>query len=160
MTVLALGQEALLARLSLLGARPDLVFAAVLAWGMLRGSAEGMVWAFIGGLVLDLLSGGPMGGMTLALLLIALLAGRRWGRELTPVGLQVFLLGLGLGFLYHLLLLTILAWSGAAVDWAYDLARVAAPSAIANGLLSVLLYPALAWLDRRTRAEGLTFDEA
>jgi len=160
MMLIALGQDILLARVDVLGGRPDLVFLSVVAWGILRGSAEGVVWAFFGGLMLDLFSGGPMGTMTLALMIVAFLAGRQWGRELSPAFLRVALVGLGLSFTYHVLLLFILMATGREVAWAYGLARVAAPSAIVNGLLVPPIYHLLSLLDRRTRPEGLRFDGA
>jgi rod shape-determining protein MreD len=160
LTGIALLQDIVLARVSILGGRPDLVLLSVIAWATLRGSAEGIVWGFIGGLLLDLFSGGPMGGITLPLLVIALLAGRRWGQELGPTGLRVFLVALGLCFLYHVLLLLILTGTGRLVDWAYGLSRVAAPSAVLNGVLAPVVHYLLSILDRRTRPEGLTFDGA
>lgn len=160
LTGVALLQDIVLARVSILGGRPDLVLLSVVAWATLRGSAEGIVWGFIGGLLLDLFSGGPMGGITLALLVVALLAGRQWGRELGPTSLRVFLVTLGLCFLYHVLLLLILTGTGRSVDWVYGLARVAAPSAVLNGALAPLVHYLFSILDRRTRPEGLTFDGA
>lgn len=160
LTAIALLQDIVLARTSVLGGRPDLVLLSVLAWATLRGSAEGVVWGFIGGLLLDLFSGGPMGGITFSLLVVAFLAGRRWGQELGPTALRLFLVALGLCFLYHVLLLLILTGTGESVDWAYGLARVAAPSAVLNGVLAPLVHYPLSILDRRTRPEGLTFDGA
>lgn len=158
LTLIALGQDVLLTRLDVLGGRVDLVFLSVVAWGMLRGSAEAIIWGFFGGLVLDLFSGGPMGAITLALMIVAFLAGRRWGRELSPTFLRVALIALGLCFVYHVLLLTLLAVSGRTMAWAYGLTRVAVPSAVVNGLLAPPVYYALSLLDRRTRVEGLRFD--
>jgi len=158
--VAALVQVTLLSQVSLLGAQPDLVLLAIVAWGLLRGSAEAMVWAFFGGLLLDLFSGGPLGAMTLALLVAAFVAGRRWGRELGSSFLQLILLALGLCFAYHVLLLLILSWTGLSVDWAHNLSHVAAPSALLNAVLAPVVYQPLTWLDRRTRLEGLTFDGA
>ena len=160
MTLIALVQDVALARLSLLGARPDLVLMAVVVWSLLRGPEEGMIWAFVGGFVLDLLSGGPLGAMALALMVIAIVASRQWGRELGSVFVQLILLGLGLCFVYHFLLLLILSWSGYSVDWTFGLSRIAGPSAILNALLIPFVYQPLAWLDRRSRPEGLTFDGA
>lgn len=45
-----------------------------IAWGMLRGLADGLVWGFIGGLLLDLFSIGPWGAHSLALMLSTALA--------------------------------------------------------------------------------------
>jgi rod shape-determining protein MreD len=158
LTVLALIQDVVLTRISIGGGQFDVVLVAVIAWGLLRGPAEGMIWAFIGGLVLDLFSGGPMGGITLALLIVAFLAGQQWGSELGLAYIQLILLTLVLSFLYHMLLLVVLGWRGYPVNWVYSLPRVAAPSAALNAVLAPLVYRPLIWLDRRTRPEGLTFD--
>ena len=53
--------------LSLLGAKPNLMLLVVVAWTLIAGSREGLWWAFIGGLWLDLLGGSPLGASALAL---------------------------------------------------------------------------------------------
>ncbi len=157
---MALIQDVSLAGVSILGGRPDLVFLVVTGWAFLRGPAEGAVWAFTGGLILDLLSGGPFGGFALSLLVVAALVSRRWGQELGSLYLQLFLLTLIACFAYHLLLLLLLGWTGHPVDWSYSLSHVAAPSAVLNGVLAPFVHWPLAWLDRRTRPEGITFNGA
>jgi len=149
-----------LAPLSVLGGRPDLVLLAVVGWAFLRGPTEGVIWAFIGGLLLDLFSGGPFGCFTLSLLLVALFVGQRWGQELGSHVLQLVLLTLIAGFCYHLVLLVILWWSGHPPHWSYHLSRVAAPSAVVNAALAPFVHWPLAWLDRRTKPEGFTLDGA
>ncbi|MCX8066459.1 MAG: rod shape-determining protein MreD [Anaerolineae bacterium] len=158
LTLAALIQSTALAGISLFGAHPDLVFLLVVGWAFLRGPVEGAVWGFIGGLLLDALSGGPLGGFSLALLAAALLAGQKWGQELGSALFRLWLLALGACFLYHVVLLLTLSVTGHPVDWQYGLARVAAPSAVANSLLALIAYWPLAWLDRRTRTEGFTLD--
>ena len=158
--LIALVQDVVLAPVSFLGARPDLLFLVIVLWSLLRGAGEGMIWAFIGGFLLDLLSGGPLGGFALSLILVALVAGRQWGSELGSALLQAMLIVLGLCFVYHVLLLLVLGWAGRSMDWAYGLARVAAPSSILNALLAPLVYTVLAWLDRRSRPVGISFDVA
>lgn len=153
-------QDVTLSAVSVLGGRPDLVFLLVVGWAFLRGPAEGAVWAFVGGLLLDLLSGGPLGGIALALVLAAVLAGQQWGRELGSRLLQLVLLVLGACFVYHLLLLLVLTWTGYPVGWKYGLSHVAAPSALLNAALSPFVYRPLVWLDRRTRPEGPVLDGA
>jgi len=46
---------------------PDLMLLVVVSWSLLRGSSQGLPLAFVGGTVLDLLSGGPFGAITLSL---------------------------------------------------------------------------------------------
>ncbi len=149
----------MLSRLNLWGARPDLMLLVVLAWAVVRGVDEGLMWGFIGGLIVDLLSGGPLGATALALLAVAL-AGRPWGRGAVTVpvlGPPVisFLLLTFLGVVvYHLVLLFVLAWTGHAVDWRFALTQVVGPSALLNVALAPFVRQPLAWLERRTRREG------
>jgi len=156
LTVATLAQSTALAGVSLFGAQPNVVFLLVVGWAFLRGPAEGALWAFIGGLLLDALSGGPLGGFTLALLLAALLVGQQWGRELGSTAFQLVLLVLVAGFLSHVVLLLAMSATGYPVDWQYGLSHVAAPSAVLNALLAPVVHPLLSWLDRRTRPEGFT----
>lgn len=158
LVVVALFQSTVLGPLTVLDGRPDALFAVVVGWALLRGPVEAAVFAFVGGMVLDLLSGGPMGGITLALLVVAFIAGQRWGRELGSAVLQLVVMALILGFAYHVLILLALSWTGYVVDWGFSLARVAVPSAILNAVVAPFVYQPLVWLDRKTRPEGLTFD--
>jgi rod shape-determining protein MreD len=156
LTGLALIQSTLLSRVSLWGARPDLILLVVLIWAFVRNVDEGLVWGFIGGLVVDLLSGGPLGGTSLALLAAAFLAGQSWGQGLGSPVARLLILALAGVVVYHLVLLIVMAWTGHAVDWGFALLRVAGPSALLNILLAPFLRQPLAWLERKTRREVFT----
>lgn len=153
----ALAQSTALAGISLFGARPDLVFLLVAVWAFLRGPIEGAVWAFIGGLLLDTLSGGPFGGFTLALLAAALLVGQQWGRELGSAAFQLVVLVLVACFVAHGVLLLAMSATGYPVNWPYVLVHITGPSAVLNALLAPVVHLPLSWIDRRTRPEGITF---
>ncbi len=143
----------LLAQIDLWGARPDLVLLVVLVWASVRGVAEGAVWAFIGGLMVDLLSGGPLGATVLALLTAAFLAGQPWGRGIgSPTALLLVSTFIAT-FFYHVVLLFALAWTGYGVDWVEALLRVVGPSALLNALLAPFIQRPLIWLDRSVRQE-------
>ncbi|MBC7227686.1 MAG: rod shape-determining protein MreD [Thermoflexales bacterium] len=157
LTAAALTQSTALAGVSLFGARPDVVFLLVAVWAFLRGPVEGAVWAFIGGLLLDTLSGGPFGSFTLALLAAALMVGQQWGRELGSTAFQLMLLVLVACFLSHAVLLLAMSATGYPVNWQYALSHTAGPSALLNALLAPVVHLPLSWLDRRTRPEGITF---
>ena len=124
LTVVALFQDVVLARVAVLGGRPDLVFLVVVVWAFLRGSTEGAIWAFIGGLLLDALSGGPFGCIALSLLVVAILVGRQWGRELGSNLLQLALLVLVGCFTYHVLMLLILKSAKDALPGGYSIDHV------------------------------------
>jgi rod shape-determining protein MreD len=62
-------------RLEVRGVKPDLVLLLVIIGALIYGSRAALVWAFAGGLVLDLFSGGPLGSSSLALMAAALVVG-------------------------------------------------------------------------------------
>ncbi len=146
-------QVVLLSQINLWGARPDLMLLVVLSWAVVRGMDEGLVWGFIGGLITDVLSGGPPGATVLALLAVAFLAGQPWGRGVGSSVIRLLLLALLCVIVYHLLLLAALAWTGYAVDWGWALLSVAGPSALLNASLSPFVQRPLDWLERRIRRE-------
>ena len=55
LSAVAIAQSTVMPHLTIMGVKPDLMLLAVMSWSLLRGSEEGLVWAFIGGLALDLL---------------------------------------------------------------------------------------------------------
>ena len=150
---MALLQTVLLSRVNLWGARPDLMLLVVFVWAVVRGVDEGLVWGFIGGLIVDLLSGGPLGATVLALLSVVLLAGQPWGQGLSSAVVRLLLPAFLGVIVYHLILLLILGFTGHAVDWGFAVLRVAAPSALLNTVLAPFVQQPLAWLDRRVREE-------
>jgi len=129
----------------------------VLAWAVIRGVEEGLVWGFIGGLIVDLLSGGPLGATILALLAVAFLAGHSWGQGIGSPVIRLLLLAFLAVTVYHLVLLVVLAWTGYAVDSGGALGdallRVAGPSALLNASLAPFIQRPLDWLDRKMRQE-------
>ena len=75
MAVAALLQSTAFNRLAIAGVKPDLVLLLVVVGTLLYGPRAGVVWAFIGGLFLDIFSGGPLGSSSLALMAAAVVAG-------------------------------------------------------------------------------------
>jgi rod shape-determining protein MreD len=63
----AILQVTLAPRLEVAGAFPNLVLLAVVGWTLVRGAGSGLRWAIAGGLLLDLVSPGPLGVHALAL---------------------------------------------------------------------------------------------
>jgi len=153
LTGVALIQTVLLSRVNLWGARPDLMLLVVLVWAMVRGVDEGLVWSFMGGLIIDLISGGPLGMTVLALLAAVSLAGQPWGQGIGSPVIRLLLLAFLGVTVYHLVLLIVLAWTGHAVDWGEVLLRVAAPSVLLNALLAPFVQRPLAWMERKIRRE-------
>ncbi len=136
-------QSTVLVSLRLLGGTLDLVLLLTLGWTLAGDWEGGLAWGFIGGVCLDLLSGGPLGGSALALVFVAFLAslseGRFW-RSHVLLPLATSLLGT-LGF--HFIYLIVLSFSGRPVDWLAGVTRIILPALFLNALLIVPIYHGL-----------------
>lgn len=69
MALLSIVQSAVLPRVPVFGLVPQILFLLALAWGLLRGLEQGLVWAFIAGIFVDLFSITPLGLTSLAYML-------------------------------------------------------------------------------------------
>ena len=77
--IAALLETSVLTELAVAGIKPDLVFVITVVVAMVVGFEEALVWAVVGGLLIDAMAGRPLGATTLALLIVtglATLAGR------------------------------------------------------------------------------------
>ena len=162
LALVALAEATILPHLRVGNVQPDLTLLVVGAWSLRRGVEEGAVWAFIGGIVLDLLSAGPGTAMTFALLAASLVlgidpstgTGRRQSQSFGENPL-VLIGGVLVGTLaFHLVLLTMLQLVGLSPDWLNAGARVIVPRIALNLVLMPFVYRLLGRLDRRTRREG------
>jgi rod shape-determining protein MreD len=116
--VAAILEVSVLAQLQLAGIRPDLVLAVGAGVAMTMGFDAGIAWAFVGGLLLDvMLPERPVGSTTLAMLIsvgvVLVVARFAENPRLVLVGITAF----GVTFLYEGLLLGILSLAaGVAID--------------------------------------------
>src|SRR5512136_2821125 len=82
----AVVQSTLLNRYHFYDGGPDLVLLIILSWTLSGDALGGILWGFMGGLCLDLFSGGPFGAAPLSLVLLAYVAGlteeRFWGSHI------------------------------------------------------------------------------
>jgi rod shape-determining protein MreD len=85
MLLAALVQVTWAPKLSVLGAFPNLVLVIVVALAWTRGQRPSLIFACIGGLILDLTAPGPLGPHALALLAGAYFTGF-WVRNVDPSG--------------------------------------------------------------------------
>ncbi len=142
----AVMQSAILPHARVLGGAADLVLLLALSWTLAGDWRGGMVWAFVGGLCLDLLSGGPLGAATVGLVLMAYFAslteGRFW-RSHVLLPLATILLG-SAGF--HFISLLLLVIGGHAIDVGVALWRVALPAVVVNTFFMLPVYQAMRWL--------------
>lgn len=117
MAVLAVLQAAVLSRFPIAGVVPQPALLAALAWALLRGPWEGMVWAFIGGLFLDLFSLGPVGVTPLALMAaVPILVRARQSLPEETILITALLLALGLA-IYFFVYLIVITLAGFSFTW-------------------------------------------
>jgi rod shape-determining protein MreD len=151
----ALIQSTVMPHLTLWGVKPDLMLLVVISWSLLRGSREGIVWGFIGGLCLDLFSGAPLGLSALALLIVSFFSGLGEATVfrthiILPLATVFFA-----SFIYDLVFLLALRTLGWSVAWLDSFIRFVLPVSLLNVLLIPLVYPAMRWLHRKTGREEM-----
>lgn len=147
---MAIIQSTVMPLVSVGGTKPDLIFLAVVSWSLLRGAEEGIEWGFIGGMFLDVLSGGPFGVSAIALMSVSLLTGLGEtnffrGHFLLPLAVIPF----GT-IIYYSLILMLLGLLGQSLPWGQSFLRVMLPAALVNLAVMPLVHWGLAWLHRKT----------
>jgi len=155
LVVVALIQSTLSPRLQIGAIWPDFMLLVVVSWALLGRLAEALVWSMAGGLVVDLMSGGPFGGTGLALMVATLAAavmaeGVFRGRTVLPIA-AALVASLAFHGAYLLALLLV----GRPVDGLEALLRAAIPAAVYNAALSLAVYGLMAAIDRRIKPKPL-----
>ncbi len=150
MAVVAAAQVSVFSRISIGSAAPQVVLLSVVAWSLVRGPLEGVVWGFFGGVFYDLASGGPVGASALGLIAVAAIAGTIGGRAfgsnpLLPM-IGVFLAS----FVYFMVVSFVMATLHYPTDWSTIVRDIALPTAVANALLSLIVYPVFAFVAAHT----------
>jgi rod shape-determining protein MreD len=148
--VIALLQTSAMPSLSLSGVMPDLMLLVVVSWSLLRGTREGLLWALGGGLLLDLLSGGPFGVAVVSLVLSSVIIGMG---ELNVVRDSLWLplvASVLATVVYDLAYWAVLQVTGRSLHTVYTLLRVMGPGMMLNALAMYPTYWATRWLSQRT----------
>lgn len=149
--VLAAGllQSTAAARLEIRGVKPDFVLLLLVLGTLVYGSRSGLIWAFVGGIALDVFSGGPMGASSLALMAAVLVAGlghRTLSRYNVLVPLAAIAFGTatyGLVYLGILSALDLFAVAPREVPLLATIQYIVVPAAIYNVILMLLVIPFL-----------------
>jgi rod shape-determining protein MreD len=147
----ALIQGSLVPAMGFATIRPELVMQFVVIWAVMRGVREALPWAFFGGLLLDVLSGGPFGTAALALVLVAFCCSVG---ELSLFKSNLFLPLVAVfwgSVLYAVLYLFLLRTHQQPVDWLPTLRHVVVPNAFLDMLTAPFSYLLLSRIERRTR---------
>jgi len=114
------------------GGRADLIFVLAVSWTLLAGGEQGIVWALIGGVTQDLLTGMPLGTSALVLV-VAMFALSQIAGQIGRANLIVPLLAIGIGTgIYHLLMIAVYAVLGRSAPLTYSLINVTLPTLVLN----------------------------
>ncbi len=131
--------------------RADLVLLLVVAIVLVRGLREGLVWAFIGGLLLNILAPNvlPLGSFSLLLLIVAVLASLSQSNLFESSLIMPLAIVAIASASFRILVL--LATEGAALRAAPGtvLLRLALPEVVIDVVLAPLVYTFVSWLERR-----------
>ncbi len=144
----ALLETSVLSELSTAGAKPDLVFTLAIVVALVVGFEDSLVWALVGGLLVDALTGRPLGATALALLIVTGMAALLSRVTGAPRALTVGSAAFVLTWLFQAVLLAILSATA-------GLAMVSVPIesflviALMNGVLAVLAVIAIRAAYRR-----------
>jgi rod shape-determining protein MreD len=139
-------QATLLAQFHLFGGTVDLVLLLTLNWTLVGEWRGGPIWGLIGGLCLDLLSGGPFGASALGLVLVAYGASLSEGRFWRSHVLLPLATVLPATVVYHLVYLLSLTLTGHSVNWTLSLSTVTLPTVLLNTLFMLPMYHFVRWL--------------
>jgi rod shape-determining protein MreD len=150
-------QSSLGPSIAVAGLHPDFVLVAVISWTLLRGGQEGLLWAIIGGLSLDLLSIGPFGASLIALVVTGLLAMIGFGRMFGGYLVLPLALAFPLSMTYYLIYGSLLSVFGKPIAWLPSLTYVVLPASLLNMAAMLLVFPLLRLLHRRTGREEITW---
>jgi len=146
--IAAIIETSVLAELPLAGATVDLVLVCAAVATVVLGIEDGLVLAFVGGLLIDMLiPGRPLGAATLAMLLtlgVAFLVARTVGpgRRLVSIGLVLILTAI-----YHVLFALILV-ATAEAPFALDLTAILV-AAVLNALFAIPVAAFFGAIERR-----------
>ena len=144
----ALVQATILPSLDLLEVLPDVTLVLLLVWSALRGTPEGLIWAFTFGMFIDILALDPLGTNGLALLGVALLGGlsrRRFFHStlIVPIALAVVAT-----IVHALVLLLFRSGEGAGLPIS-SVFRLIFLQALLNSICVPPLYVVAGWMERR-----------
>jgi rod shape-determining protein MreD len=127
---------------------PDLTLALLLVWSALRGTPEGLLWAFGVGIMMDVLAMDRLGTNGLALLGVALLGGLSRRRFFHNTLIFPIFLVVVATFLHAVVLLLLRSSAGAGAQVGAAM-RLVFLQALLNVIFLPPLYLIAGWMERR-----------
>jgi rod shape-determining protein MreD len=149
--IAAILQAVVLPQVLPLQARPQVLVLLVVAVCLAESLYDAVIWGFMGGLMLDLMSGPalPIGSNALLLVLVALLASLG---QANPFQSRVFvplITGFATTVFYHILLMALSTALGNNLALIDNIWRMVIPSAVMNAILIPVAYSTILWLSEK-----------
>jgi rod shape-determining protein MreD len=151
-------QATVIPQIRILGGQPDLIFLMTLSWSIHGRLEQSVTWAFVGGIVQDLMSAAPLGTSTLGLILLV------FGVEL--IKQQVYSIGflllgalvVGGTILIKVSQILVLSMTGFNAPLGENFLYVIVPSIAYNLVFMAPVYWVMRRIQRRatTRQRGIT----
>lgn len=148
----AILQASVVPHVRILGGGPDLVFLIVLAWAVHAPLEQGVVWAFTGGILQDLLSAAPVGMSVIGLVLTVFVVYTVRGQVYSINLLLLAGVLLATAALQQVTLLALLLLTGLRLDVVRDLNYVVLPTLAYNFIVFWPVY----WIMRRVQRRYAT----
>ncbi len=152
--LLAIFQATAAPQIRIGGGSLNLLLLCVMSWEQIDARGEGYGWAFIGGIALDLISGGPFGVSILGLLAATFIANRLSSglfRDRLFLPLVTAVAGT---FAYNGIYLLLLRIFGVPINLMDAIVQVILPSAVLNTLASPIVARLMLALNRRVKSAG------
>ena len=138
--LVALLEVSVLPMFRIAGLQPNLMLVLLIAWLMVRGANEAFIFAPIGGVLLGLVDGAPMGTALIALAPLAFLQELR-GSQLREGGLVMALaFTIVMSFFYNYVFLAVYTLEGHSGAWLTASLRIIVPAALLNVMVLVPIY--------------------
>jgi rod shape-determining protein MreD len=153
----ALFQSSVLPLFPIFGVVPNVVLLIVMGWSFHNGPNAGMVWALIGGLLVDLTSGTPLGLSVLPFIVAVLIASVGYARVYRANLILPALITLAALVTCQVLYLLLSAAVGRPVLWGQVLGEVVFPWLLFHMVVMPGFYFAAAWLSDLVGSRDLNF---
>lgn len=135
---------------------PDLIVLVILSWSLGSDADEVLPWAFLGGVILDLLVSTPFGIFTLSMLVMALSANIWHGKSFGHPVFMHAILALPYTTLFNLTAIALLQVFVYPIAWGDALGKLIFPSALINMGTMIIVAPSVLGILRLKRGNELT----
>ena len=152
--LLGLLQTSVFPYFEIAGIRPSLVLMAAITLATMSNDSRSLYWAFLGGLLIDLLSAAPVGANTLIFTLLVYIIGGQ-GRRFDRANVVFSVLaGAAATLLYYPTVVLTLQLLGFELDWGKQVWERLPRAVAVNAGATALLYPVVRLVNQWTRPQS------